>query len=109
MKYVFYNGHAMTHKHMDKNPVRPITKGNPNHRLDTDGGESGTPTESSEGSIPIKTPKVLTVFIRSRHDDADSSVAKSMSEFEPLQQNGEQITVKDNKLLPTNFTVEIQN
>ena len=32
-----------------------------------------------------------------------------MSEFELPQENGEQITVKDNKLLASNFTVEIQN
>ena len=57
----------------------------------------------------IKTPQVPTVFIRSRHDDADSSIAKPMSEFEPPQENGEQITVKDNKLLITIFTIEIQN
>ena len=83
---------------------------NPNHRLDTDGGESrtptgssegsisGTPTESSEGSIPIKTPQVTAVFIRSRQDDADSSIVKPMFEFEQPQENGEQITVKGNKL-----------
>ena len=29
--------------------------------------------------------------------------------FSPQQENGEHITVKDNKLLTTNFKVEIQN
>ena len=64
MKFVLYNGHATPHKHLDKptqkiiyrSAVRPITKANPNHRLDRDGGDSATPTGSSEGSILIKTP-----------------------------------------------------
>ena len=51
MKSVIYNGHAMIHKLVDKSAVRPITKVNPNHKLDTDERESGTPTGSSEGSI----------------------------------------------------------
>ena len=36
MKYVIYNAKAWTNKHLDKNPVRPTTKANPNHKLDTD-------------------------------------------------------------------------
>ena len=51
MKYVIYNGLAMAHKQLDKNPVRPITKANPNHKLNIDEGESGTPTGLSEDSI----------------------------------------------------------
>ena len=59
-------GDAMTHKLLDKitqkiiyrSAVRPITKSNPNHRLDVDGGESGTSMGASEGSKPTKTPKV---------------------------------------------------
>ena len=38
MKYVIYNGHTMTHKHVDKNPGRQITKANPHHKHDTDEG-----------------------------------------------------------------------
>ena len=57
----------------------------------------------------MKTPKVPTVFISSRPDDADLSIVKPMFEFEPLQENGEQITVKGNKVLTTNLTVEIHN
>ena len=42
----------MTNKHVDMNPVRTITKANLNHKPDhIDGGESGTPAESSESSI----------------------------------------------------------
>ena len=104
MKYVIYNGHAITHKLVDKSAVRPLMKANPNHRLDTDGGESGPPTGYSEGSILIKTTEVPTVFIRSRQDDAESSAVKPKLEsdpyhksyvkvFSPPQENGEQITV----------------
>ena len=51
MKYVIYSGHAMTHKHVDKNPIRPITKATPHCKHHTDGGESGLPSELSEDSI----------------------------------------------------------
>ena len=55
-------GDAMTHKLLDKmtrkiiyrSAVRPITKSNPNHRLDIDGGESGASMGASEGSKPTK-------------------------------------------------------
>ena len=117
-------GKAWTHKLLDKqtqkiiyrSDIRPITKASPNHKHDTGGWESGTPTGSSEGSIPIKTPSVATVFIRSRQDDIDSSIVKPMLNlthiisynkfFSPPQENGEQITVKDNKLLTTSLTVD---
>ena len=73
----------MTHKHLDKitqkiiyrSAVRPITKANPNHRLEVDGGQSSTFKK------PIS--KVPTVFIRSRQDDADPSIIKLMPEFDP--------------------------
>ena len=108
MKCVIYNGHTVTHKHVDKNPVRPITKANPHYKHHTDEGESGIPSGLSEDlisdlptgslkdSIPIKTTQVPTVFINARHNDADSSAAKPLSEFESPQENGEQIVVKDN-------------
>ena len=75
----------MTHKHVDKNPVRPITKTHPNLKLDTDQGESATssslsedsisgmPTGSSEDSTPIETPQVPTVSIKSTQDKANSN------------------------------------
>ena len=77
--------------------------------------ELSEPTESLEKSKAIETPQVLetfqvpTVSNKSTHNDADSSRIKSMAEFEPPQENGEQIIVKENKLLSTNSTVEIQN
>ena len=73
----------MTYKLLDKitqkiiyrSAVRPITKANPNHRLEVDGGEPSTYKK------PIS--KVPTVFITSRHDDPDPSIIKPMPEFDP--------------------------
>ena len=84
-------GDSMTHKFLDKitqkiiyrSAVRPITKSNPNHRLDIDGGESDASKGASEGSKPTKTPKVPTVFIRSRQNNAGPSIIKPMPEFDP--------------------------
>ena len=81
----------MTPKQLNKNPVRPIIMVNLYDKLDTDEGESatskglsedsisGTPTRSSEDSISIEIPQVPTVFIKSRHDGADSSIPKPMT------------------------------
>ena len=33
MRYVIYNGHTMTNKHVHKNPVRPIIKANSYHNI----------------------------------------------------------------------------
>ena len=109
-------GDAMTHKLLDKitqeiiyrSAVRPITKSNPNHRLDIDRVESGASMGDSEGSKLTKTPKVLTVFIRSRQDDAGPSIIKPMPEFDPdsligrtyllpPQENGERLRTKVTK------------
>ena len=106
----------MTHKLLDKitqkiiyrSAVRPITKSNPNHRLDIDGGESGASMGDSEGSKPTKTPKVPTVFIKSKQDDAGPSIIKPMPEFDPdsligrtfllpPQENGERLRAKVTK------------
>ena len=91
----------------------------PDHSLTTDGGECGSPTGPSEGS---KSKILLTIvpngFFRSRCDQ-DLSAVKPMFEFDPChksydkifsppQENGEQITEKGNKVLTTNYTVEIQ-
>ena len=129
----------MTHNCLDKqtqkiiyrSAVRPIIKANPNHRLDSDGRESATPTRSSEGefgtptgsseaSILTKRPKVPTVFIRSRQDDADPSIVKPMPEFDPddligrtslfpPQQNGEGLRAKVTKQVVGEFEAEHGN
>ena len=87
--------------------ARPITTVNPNHRLDIDGGEPGASAGSLEGSnIPI--PKDITVFIRSRQDDADPSIIRPMPQFDsddligrtfllPQQENGERPRAKVTK------------
>ena len=109
-------GDAMTHELLDKitqkiiyrSAVRSITKSNPNHRLDIDGGEFSTSMGASEGSKPTKTPKVPTVFIRSKQDDAGPSIVKPMPEFDPdnligrtfllpPQENGERFIAKVTK------------
>ena len=95
----------MTNKLLDKHTqkiiyrsaVRPITTTNPNRRLDTDGGESGTSTGSSEGS-KIKTPKVPTVFMRSRQDDADPTIVKPMPEFDHDELIGRTFLLHQNKM-----------
>ena len=121
-------GDAMTHKLLDKttqkiiyrSAVRHITKSNPNHRLDIDGRESGTSMGASEGSKPTKTPKVPTVFIRSRQDDAGLSIIKPMPEFDPdsligrtfllpLQENGERLRAKVTKKVVEEIEAEDAN
>ena len=63
---------------------------------------------SSEGSKPTKAPKVPTVFISSRQDDAGPSIIKPMPEFDPdnlicrtfllpPQENGERLRAKVTK------------
>ena len=118
----------MTPKQLNKNPVRPIIKVKPHQKLvideresAKDEGESTASKELPEDSIPdihigttedskhIETPQVPTVTIKSTHDEVDPSEDKSMTEFELPKENGEQKIVKDNKLLYTNSTVEIQN
>ena len=98
----------MTHKLLDKitqkiiygSAVRPITKADPNHRLEVDGGEPSTSKK------PIS--KVTAVFIRSRQDDAHPSIIKPMPESDPddligrtfllpPQENGERLRAKVTK------------
>ena len=105
----------MTHKRLDKesqkiicrSAVRSIRKGNPNHRLTTNGGESDSSPGSSECTPSKKSSKVPTVFIRSRQGE-DPSVVKPMAEFDPdsligrtfllpPQENGERLRAKVTK------------
>ena len=57
----------------------------------------------------LKHLKFLMFFIKSTHNEVDSSIIKPTSEFEPPKEKGEQITINENKLLTTNLTVEIQS
>ena len=108
-----------THKIIYRSAVRPITTADSNHRLDTGVGESGTSTGSSEGS-KIQSPKVPTVFIRSRQDDADPSMVKSMPEFDlddlirrtfllPPQGNGERLRAQVTKKVVEEIKAEDDN
>ena len=124
MKYVIYILHSMTHKHVNKNPIRPIIKVIPYHKHHTDEGESAknegqsatsielsedstsdTTTEATEDLKPMETPQVPNDIYKSTF----SPTLMSTSEFESPKENGEQIIVQDNKLLSINLTVEIQN
>ena len=127
MKYVIFTLHSLNNKPVNKNPIRPTIKVKPHQKLDTDEGESAkdegesttstelsddsisdTPTEATEDSKPIETPQVPTDFNKSRCDQHPSE-DKPICEYDLPIENGEQNTVKDNKLLTTIFTVEIQN
>ena len=87
--------------------MRPITKGNLNYRLTTKEGKSGSSTGSSEGTPSNKSPKLPTVFIRSRQDEVPS-VVRPMPEFDPdsligmtsllpPEENGERLRAKVTK------------
>ena len=87
--------------------MRSITKGSPNHRLTTNGGESASSPGSSECTPSKKSSKVPTVFIRSRQGE-DPSVVKPMPEFDPdsligrtfllpPEENGERLRAKVTK------------
>ena len=73
----------MTHKLLDKitqkiiyrSAVRPITTANPNHRLDIDGGESGTSIGSSE--VPRKQFQKSQLFL----SDPDLDCARASSKI----------------------------
>ena len=58
--------------------------------------------------MPIETPQVPTVFIKSTHDEVDSSITKPITQFESPKENGEQIIVKDNKLLTTTLQLKFK-
>ena len=105
MKYVFFTSHVMTPEQLKQNPITV----HPNHeKLDTDEGESNKdeeefttsqdlPEEFSTSDIPteitveskyIEIPQeVHTIFVKSTHDEVDSSQDKSVTEFETLQVN----------------------
>ena len=78
-------------------------KGPPYHKHDTDEGEStistelledsisDTPTESSEDSMPVETPRLPTGFNKSTHDEVDSSITKPMTELEHRKRMGSRL------------------
>ena len=86
----------------------------PNRKLDTDEGESDNDEEESTtysemleydsesdttaNDTEEEIPKgIHIIFVKSTHDEVDSSQDKSVTEFETLQVNEEEIVVQENK------------
>ena len=131
MKYVFFILHRMTREQMKMNPIKPIIKVKNNEELDKEEGESiideeeSTETsqelsedqnstsdiyiEDQEDSKSIETYQVHNVLNNSIPIDVDSHTVEDVTEIELPTQNGEQNNAKKDKLLPTNFEMEIEN
>ena len=62
----------------------------------------------TEESISTETPQVLTVFNKATHHEDDSSDDKSVIEIEPPKENGEQEIGKQDKLLTTEFQMDLK-
>ena len=112
-------------------PIKPIIKDNSNEELDKEEGKSITDEEEStktsqelsekqkttsdihtqdqEDSKSIETSQVHNVLNKSIPNEVDSHTAKHMTEIELSKENGEQNNAKDNKLLTTNFEVQVEN
>ena len=128
IKYVIHNKYSMTPKKLKKKTFKQIIKIQ-HEKLDTGEGESindeeestastelseensisDTHTENTEESKPTETHQVHNVCNKTIHDEDDSSQDKSVTKIEPYKHTGEQNNGKDNKLLTTNFQVEIEN
>ena len=77
---------------------------------------SDTPTETTEDSQPTELHQVHNVLNNIMHDEDDtiydedeSSEEENEDEIQSHQKNGEQNNKQDNKLLTTNFEVEVEN
>ena len=131
MKYVIFTLHRMTPEQMKMNPIKPIIKVKTNEELDKEGGESiideeeSTETsqdlseeqnstsdiyiEDQEDSKSIETSQVHNVLNNPIPIDVDSHTVEDVTEIELPKVNGEQNNAKEDKLLPTNFEMEIEN
>ena len=131
MKYVIFTLHRMTPEQMKMNPIKPIIKVKTNEELDKEGGESiideeeSTETsqdlseeqnstsdiyiEDQEDSKSIETSQVHSVLNNPIPIDVDSHTVEDVTEIELPKVNGEQTNAKEDKLLPTNFEMEIEN
>ena len=69
----------------------------------------GEKIHETEESISTETCQVCTVFNKAIHHEDDSSNDKSEIEIEPPKETGEQEIGKQDKLLTTNFQIEIEN
>ena len=131
MKYVIFTLHRMTPEQMKMNPIKPIIKVKTNEELDKEEGESiideeeSTETsqelseeqnstsdiyiEDQEDSKSIETSQVHNVLNNPIPIDVDSHTVEDVTEIELPKENGEQNNAKEDKLLPTNFEMEIEN
>ena len=104
MKYVIFTLHRMTPEQMKMNPIKPIIKVKTNEGLDKEEGESIIDEEES-----IETSQVHNVLNNSIPNEVDSHTVEDVTEIELPKENGEQNNAKENKLLTTNFEVEVEN
>ena len=131
MKYVLFTLHRMTPEQMKMNPIKPIIKVKTNEELDKEEGESITDeeeyTETSqelseeqnstsdiyiedkEDSKSIETSQVHNVSNKSIPNEVDSHTVEDVTEIELPKENGEQNNAKEDKLLTTDFEMEIEN
>ena len=132
MKYVIFTLHRMTPEQMKMNPIKPIIKVKTNEELDKEEGESiideeeSTETsqelseqqkstsdiyiEDQEDSKSIETSQVHNVLNNSIPIvDVDSHTVEDVTEIELPKENGEQNNAKEDKLLPINSEMEIEN
>ena len=70
--------------------------------------EYGEKIHETEESISTETSQVLTVFKKGIHHEDDSSDDRSVIEIEPSKQNGEPEIGKQDKLLTTLTTFQIE-
>ena len=116
---------------MKMNPIKPIIKVKTNEQLDKEEGESITDEEEStktsqelseehnstsdiyiedqEDSKSIETSQVHNVLNKSISNEVDSHTVEDVTEIELPKENGEQNNAKEDKLLATNFEIEIEN
>ena len=73
---------------------------------DTEGSKS---TEDEEESEAIEIQQVHNVLNKTTHDEKDTCDQKSVTEIETYTKDGEKNNAKQDKLLTTNFQVEMEN
>ena len=127
MKYVLFTLHRMTPEQMEMNPIKVKI----NEELDKEEGESiideeeSTETsqelseeqnstsdiyiEDQEDSKSIESSQVHNVLNNSIPNEVDSHTVEDVTEIELPQENGEQNNAKEDKLLTSNFEMQIEN
>ena len=131
MKYVLFTLHRMAPEQMKMNPIKPIIKVKTNEEHDREEGESiideeeSTETsrelseeqnstsdiyvEDQEDSKSIETSQFHNGLNKSISNEVESHTVEDVTETELPKENGEQNNAKEDKLLITNFEMEIEN